>query len=271
MCVLIGGQPGAGKTRIVAQTHAALPGAVQVVGDDLRPFHPDYTDLLRDDPLRMPDMTAGASGAWVELCIEYAIDQRVPLVVETTLRSAETLQRTAGKLRAGGFSVELKVVAVPPPVSLLGTASRYVRQLEDKGWGRWTPFAAHQAAVAGSAATLATACLGSAVDGVTVVNREGAVLYRGMEHDEVTAAVTRGRSCSSITPSGAVAWVEQLAACAGVLLGDGGHDDALRVLVELARAAPEVERQLLSTGGGKLTGLLHSTCRRIGRHRLPDT
>ena len=61
--VFVGAQPGAGKSRAIADVHGEQPAAVPVIGDDLRAFHPDYDALMRTDPLTMPHVTAQASGA----------------------------------------------------------------------------------------------------------------------------------------------------------------------------------------------------------------
>ena len=60
--VLVGAQPGAGKSRAVARILSADPDAdfVYVTGDALRPFHPQYATLIRADPLAMPNTTGPA-------------------------------------------------------------------------------------------------------------------------------------------------------------------------------------------------------------------
>jgi hypothetical protein len=64
---LPGGQPGAGKSYVVAQLSRADPDAGQVIltGDALRPFHPHHATLLRTDPYGMPNATGPAVATWV--------------------------------------------------------------------------------------------------------------------------------------------------------------------------------------------------------------
>lgn len=124
--VSVGGQPGAGKGRILEETGGRIPGAVTVNGDELRQFHPDYRRLMNEDPLRMPEATAQAAGTWVGMATEYLRDERISAVVETTLRQPGVLLREFGEFRRAGFETELRVVAVPLEVSRLGTVTRYL-------------------------------------------------------------------------------------------------------------------------------------------------
>lgn len=68
----IGDQPGVGKTaaRQFAVRLASGERVVAVIGDDVRPLHPDDDALLRDDPLAMLERTQTAAAAWVGLAPE---------------------------------------------------------------------------------------------------------------------------------------------------------------------------------------------------------
>ena len=52
VAVIFGGQPGAGKSAAVEAAKEELGprgGAVEIIGDDLRGFHPHYARLMADD------------------------------------------------------------------------------------------------------------------------------------------------------------------------------------------------------------------------------
>ena len=75
--VMLGGQPGAGKSRSMSRVADEYPAAVAVIGDDFRRHHPDY-DALMSSPetsMQMPQVTAQAAGRWVEMSIEYLRDR----------------------------------------------------------------------------------------------------------------------------------------------------------------------------------------------------
>src|SRR5690606_23939959 len=86
--VLLGAQPAAGKSSAAAGLERRHPGGdlVPLTGDELRPFHPDYDEIVAEDPLRMPNATAQASGQWVKRSIDYAEHERHSLLIEGVFR-----------------------------------------------------------------------------------------------------------------------------------------------------------------------------------------
>jgi pantothenate kinase-related protein Tda10 len=72
--ILLGGQPGAGKSTTAPQFHREFinrGGLVWVTWDDFRPFHPDYERLLRERPAEMPDITCPAARWWQDRAATY--------------------------------------------------------------------------------------------------------------------------------------------------------------------------------------------------------
>ncbi|GAA2250048.1 zeta toxin family protein [Herbiconiux moechotypicola] len=173
--ISVGGQPGAGKGGVLAAMQGAVPGAVVVNGDDLRRFHPAYEQIMNDDPFRMLEVTAAAAGAWVGMSTEYLRAVRTSAIVETTLRNETMLRGEFEAFRAAGFETELRVVAVPLPVSRAGTVARYIEQVRDYGTGRWTPGAAHDEAAANVRGTVRELVAAGVVDRVVVQDRDGRV------------------------------------------------------------------------------------------------
>ena len=84
--ILVAAQPGAGKTRTVALAERAHEGSIAVMGDDFRQFHPDFARVMREDPLRMPEVTAQAAGAWARMSSDYLRERQAAVVFETTFR-----------------------------------------------------------------------------------------------------------------------------------------------------------------------------------------
>lgn len=125
--VFVGAQPGAGKSRAIADVHSEHPGAVPVIGDDFRAFHPDYRALMRTEPLAMPHVTAQASGAWVGMAADYLRAERRSVILETTMRQLPVVESTAAAFRTQGYRVEAHVLAVPGAVSALGDRRRHRR------------------------------------------------------------------------------------------------------------------------------------------------
>lgn len=162
--VFVGGQPGAGKTRA---THLVRVSGLHdgpllpVNGDDLRQYHPDYDRLCDEEPLAMPERTAKASAAWIRMTMEYADENA----------------------KHAGRSTHAVVLAVPPVLSRLAMLERYYRDRSAGLPSRWTPASAHDNAVANLPATVRAVAMSPLVDRLTVIDRDGGVLYDGADPD----------------------------------------------------------------------------------------
>lgn len=242
--VIVGGQPGAGKSKAVQRAAAQHPGIVEVIGDDLRVYHPDYRRLMARSPLEMPAVTAQASGQWVGMSIDYLREQRKSTLIETTLRQLPVVQETIEKFHRAGYRTELHIVAVPLEVSRLGTISRYIGQVQDNGAGRWTPAVAHDVAAAAVPATAAELVRSGYVEHVVVENRVGAPYYdarpgpsqRGIVAAGVVAAIDAARDPANLTPAEARQWLAtataDVRACASTRQTDADLLGAIRQTVQ---------------------------------------
>ena len=176
--MLLGGQPGAGKSRAADLATAAASGSVvAIVGDEYRRFHPAYVETLKADPLRMPDVTAQAAGRWIQMCVDHARDQGYSMLIEGTWRNAQVPLEAARVAHKDGRRVDAVVVAVQPEVSRLGTMERYYRDVLAGSDARWTPPAAHDAAVVSLPGTVESVAMSGDVDSVRVVTRDASTLF----------------------------------------------------------------------------------------------
>jgi hypothetical protein len=110
---ILGGQPGAGRTRLLheATTDLTAKGSTVVIsGEDLRPFHPAYGRLQHTDPLSAAHDTDYDTGRWVETLIEEGRSRSVNLVIESTMRRPEVFARTAGALHDAAVAGMLRTL-----------------------------------------------------------------------------------------------------------------------------------------------------------------
>ena len=193
--VFVGGQPGAGKTRA---THLVRVSGLHdgpllpVNGDDLRQYYPDYDRLCDEEPLAMPERTAKASAAWIRMTMEYVDAERIPAIVEGTWRNAATVLDEAANAKRAGRSTYAVVLAVPPALSSLAILERYYRDRSAGLPARWTPASAHDNAVANLPATVRAVAMSPLVDRLTVIDRDGGVLYDGADPDMFAGQWERG-------------------------------------------------------------------------------
>jgi hypothetical protein len=178
--VMVGAQPGAGKSHGIGRAEALHPDArfTRVIGDDLRPFHPAYPDLAESpDPELMPAATAEASGWWVRRALAHAAKRRFSVAVEGTFRDPAVPLATAGQFAAAGHRVHVVALAVPEAVSWLACVTRYLLAASGlagrAGPARWTPRAAHDLAYANAPATLHALWASPSVRRITILRRDG--------------------------------------------------------------------------------------------------
>lgn len=172
--ILVGAQPGAGKTAAGARAIKKIKQPViRIIGDDFRPYHPDFEALLSGNPADMPDGTAQASGAWVRKSINYAIEHRISVLVEGTFKDADVPMDTARLFQDAGFAVHVVALAVKPAVSLASIATRYVHDMELHKDARFTSVAAHNIAAAALPVTVGrlSAPTGGLVGRLQIVTR----------------------------------------------------------------------------------------------------
>lgn len=180
VAVIFGGQPGAGKSAAVAWAAHELEsrgGSIQIIGDDLRAYHPHYARLIEHDDKSAAFFTDGDIGLWIEKAIAEAAVLRVNLVVEGTMRDAHKVAATMQSLRAAGYVVDARVLAVNFRLSEQGILQRYEGQKADRGYGRLTLPQAHQLAYDAIPATLERVERDKLADLVRVYRRGGLVLY----------------------------------------------------------------------------------------------
>ncbi|MFL4496502.1 zeta toxin family protein [Streptomyces sp. VTCC 41912] len=171
--VLLGGQPAAGKSQAMAATQQrhADRHLVPLTGDELRPFHPRYAELLEADAQTRETATAQASGAWVRMSIDHALNEGHSLVLEGVFRDPAMTLGTAERFAQHDVQVEVVALAVREERSRLDAVSRFLEG------GRWTPPELQNLAYSKVPETVAAAEASPAVQRVVITNRTGADLY----------------------------------------------------------------------------------------------
>lgn len=179
--VILGGQPGAGKSAMIAQAaqdFREAGGIVRIIGDNLRSFHPGYEELQRRDDRTAAFYTDRDSGRWIEMAIADAARRRCNVVVEGTMRLPDKVAETLALFRGNGYATDARALAVSPELSALGILQRFVAQKEDRGFGRMTSRQAHNAALDGMLDTLDRIQDERLSDRLTIYQRGNAVLHR---------------------------------------------------------------------------------------------
>ncbi|MBN3815145.1 AAA family ATPase [Paraburkholderia sp. Se-20369] len=201
--ILLGGQPGTGKTAIARQAMAELSehgGAVLIDADRMRENHPLYSQLLRQDPQHAADLTHAEAGRWAGRLTTAASEAHRNLVIDGTMRNPESLHNLARRLKARGYTLEVRGVAMPAEVSLTRAQLRTEREIATTGVGRVVNPQQHDQAYAGMVETVALLEREKAVDRIQIVDRHHREVYRNELHQgewrdppAVAASIVRER------------------------------------------------------------------------------
>ena len=191
--VLVGGQPGAGKSAAAAVVKSDLSmrgGYIHVDADRMR-------ERIRvGDSKPTSEQTQADAGRLVTTLRDQAIQSRRNIVEEGTFRSPEGAGKFVRGLQERGYKVELFAVATPREESLLGIYQRHELQHAAGGANpRFVSEKYHDEAMQGFESTLARAA--AQLDRVRVADRSGAVLYdsviQGNQHRNALEALATGR------------------------------------------------------------------------------
>ncbi|GAA1924238.1 zeta toxin family protein [Streptantibioticus ferralitis] len=177
--VYVMGQPGAGKTGMTPLLRRALRGrATRISGDTFKAYHPDYLQLLSEEP-----RTAGARirfdyRAWQAMAEGYVRERRGDVVIEIAPGNADHFTAGAMLYRQAGYRVELVVLAVRAADSRQGTADRYAQVSQLGGPARFTTAGGHDSHFSALADAVAAAEQVPVADSVMVLRRDTTVVYR---------------------------------------------------------------------------------------------
>lgn len=176
--VYVMGQPGAGKTRASRMIRHSLRSPTRIVGDDFKFSHPDYLQLMREEPRTASARIRADYRAWQAQAEAYVRARRGDVVIEITPDSAAAFVTGASLYRQAGYRVELVVLAVRAADSRQGTAARYAGVIRLGVPARFTTAAGHDSCYSVLPEVVSAAERLSAVDEVLVMRRDTHPLYR---------------------------------------------------------------------------------------------
>jgi hypothetical protein len=178
--VVLGGQPGAGKSALIDAARAEQPvdrAPVVINGDDFRRYHPKHSEIFKNHPRDGATLTDPDTREWTRRVLEEAKDGRYNIIFESTMRQASPLDQTMQRFRDDGYKVEVKVMAAHEDLSTLGIRGRYESQIEKQGFGRWTQASSHDETYRSMPETLDKIEREKLSDRIQVYNRAGEVIY----------------------------------------------------------------------------------------------
>jgi zeta toxin len=184
LAILLGGQPGIGKSSTKSALQAALVehgGALDFAADLLRPFHPKFTQLLAGDERELAALDADIdhdARAWVDMTVEHAVTNRLHAILDSNLANPARAAGFLDRFSAAGYRVEVHFVAGPAALSRLGVLQRYQAQIDQLGRGAYCPVPIQERNYLGVLDTADMLDRDLRADQVGVFRRGGTLVYR---------------------------------------------------------------------------------------------
>ena len=137
VAIIVGAQPGSGKSFLENNAVEELGHNALVCSlDQLRDFHPSANKIKREFEAYYPQLTGDYAWKWREGLKDYCIKNRLNFVLEVTFANGADINKMIQELKKNDYRVDLKLLAVHPKLSLLGTQTRYEKQKLQETSGR---------------------------------------------------------------------------------------------------------------------------------------
>lgn len=182
--VLLGGQPGAGKSGLENMINEKKNYA-SISGDDYRKYHPRFKEINLEYGRDASKYTQQWASEITEKLIKELGKEKYNLIIEGTLRTAELPLKVASAFKKAGYEVELNVVVVKPEKSRLGTLERYEAMLKQGDDPRMTPKEHHDLVVENIGNNLEIIYNSKAFDNIKLFDRENNLLYNYKETPKI--------------------------------------------------------------------------------------
>lgn len=170
--VILGGQPGAGKSALFSVLSEKDENFVFVNGDSFKSFHPEFDHWGYSLEVQM------FSNKVVECLIEELSKEKYNLVIEGTMRNVDVPLGTARLLCERGYEVEAYIIATSKIDSWSSTIIR-AESMGNKGLvPRYVSKETHDEAAERLPKNIKAICESGIFSDIVIMNREREELYR---------------------------------------------------------------------------------------------
>ncbi len=139
IAIIVGGQPGAGKSGLIDKTYAEIENSIVLDVDDFRYFHPQIEEILEKYPNDLATFTITFVNRIFKKILDKLIAKKYNLIMQKTLKDDEVIYDTNVPLCKAGYVIALRVLAVSELESKLSTLERSLAVKRTVGYCRWTP------------------------------------------------------------------------------------------------------------------------------------
>ena len=142
--VIVGGQSGAGKSRLITSANRELNNnAVVVDFDELRRLHPNYTSVNKNYPEWTHRILHPDTEEVKNKVLDSVMADGYNVIYEGALRNTDGFLDFARKFQNYDYNIKMKIMAVPKLESYGSTFFRYAIDLLSNKTPRWVEKSAH--------------------------------------------------------------------------------------------------------------------------------
>ena len=213
---IVAGQPGSRRSIVGATVAQRIgPDAVNIRAEDLGAFHPQYFEIMRQQPFEASELLSDAVATWIGESIAYARSTSRSLVLEGSFPSSAAVAAITSSFAESGFRTQVTIAASRRSESLLASASFYLSQRRAGLPARFTSRAVHERGWTDTRALAAAAPSFDDLARADVVGHNGAVLLDARRGDTVRPFANVEEAVSKVdhaawAPQAASAWFGEL-------------------------------------------------------------
>ncbi len=151
LAIIVGGQPGAGKTALINYTSSlsSEKDFITIDNDFFRNFHPKAREIKANCPQYFTLATDQLGMGITSNVINYCVDNKYDIILHQTLKNSRIGDDAIAQLRDSGYTVGVRVFAVPFYESAMSQIERYLGQAEKLGYCRYATPEGHLTAYLG--------------------------------------------------------------------------------------------------------------------------
>lgn len=197
--VIVGGQSGAGKTRLIPIANEELGNnAVVVDFDELRALHPNYKEVSQNYPEITHRILHPDTEKVKNRILDELIKQNYNVIYEGALRDTQGFIKFARKFKDSDYKIQMDIMAVPKLESFGSTFLRYATALVTDVTARWVEKSAHDGSYEGVLKTVEAFKKENLADSINVYVRSEESpkkIYSTTErqHQDAITAIKYGR------------------------------------------------------------------------------
>ena len=171
---IVGGQSGAGKSRLITLVKKQFEeGAVVVDFDELRSYHPSYDEINKNYPEIIHRILQEDTERVKNEVLDYLISKGYNTIYEGALRNTQGFMEFAKKFKDNGYNIQMDILAVPKLESYGSTLYRYAAALMTDNQPRWVEKVFHDASYEGVIRTVEAFINEGLTDVINVYVRDG--------------------------------------------------------------------------------------------------